>query len=322
MKELSWKESLQHSPGPKTTLDYLRLFIKAVLMGVADLIPGVSGGTIAFVTGIYEDLLDAISSINRSVIKKLFAFKLKEVLQEIHLRFLATLLTGILLTIFTLARLMHYLMTEHAVLTWSLFCGLIAASTVVIFRQLDRPGRKENLIPLTLGAIIAYAVVSLIPVETPEQLWFIFICGLISISAMILPGLSGSFLLLILGKYEYITGAVKAPFVEGNFSILLTFAFGAIVGALGFTKILNWFLKHYRSQTIAALTGILIGSMNKLWPWKVTIESKWVRGKERIIQEANFMPDLTSETWIAFVLMVIGFLFVMYLEGKSRKKIS
>lgn len=320
MKELGWKESLQHSPGPKTLAEYIRLFIKAVLMGVADLIPGVSGGTIAFITGIYEDLLDAISSINRSVIQKLLSFQFKEVLQEIHLRFLVTLFTGILLTIFSLARLMHYLMTEHAVLTWSLFCGLIAASTVVIFRQLDQAWRKSNLISLILGTITAYIFVSLIPVDTPEQLWFIFICGLISISAMILPGLSGSFLLLILGKYEYITGAVKAPFAEGNFSVLLTFAFGAVFGALGFTKILNWFLKHYRSETMAALTGILLGSMKKLWPWKVTLESQWVRGKERIIREANILPDLNTETTLAVVLMVIGFLFVLFLEGKSRKR--
>lgn len=321
MSELSWSQSLQSSPGPKTLREYVTLFCKALLMGMADLIPGVSGGTVAFVTGIYEDLLDAISSINKDVLSKLLQFKFKEVLQTVHLRFLVTLFSGILLAIFSLATLMHYFMTSHSILTWSVFLGLIAASTLVIFRQLDHPFEWRNITSLIVGTVVAYVVVSLIPVTTPEHLSFIFLCGLISISAMILPGLSGSFLLLILGKYEYITGAVKAPFVEGNFLILITFALGSVVGALGFTRVLNWFLKHYRSETMAALTGILLGSMKKLWPWKVTLESKMVGGKERILREASVLPDLNTETYLAFALMIIGFIFVLFLESRSKKSL-
>lgn len=319
MSQLSWIQSIQASPGPGTIKEYLVLFLKALLMGMADLIPGVSGGTVAFVTGIYEDLLNAISSIDKRALKKVLSFELKELVQTVHLRFLVTLFSGILLAIFSLATLMHYFMTTHPILTWSVFLGLIAASTVVIFRQLDNPLRWKNILSLTVGTILAYVIVSLIPVSTPEHLSFIFLCGIISISAMILPGLSGSFLLLILGKYEYITGAVKSPFVEGNFLILITFALGSVAGALGFTKILSWFLKHYRSETMAALTGILLGSMKKLWPWKITLETKFVGGKERILREANILPDLSSETYLAFFLMLIGFVFVLLLESRSKK---
>lgn len=320
MANTSWVEAFRASPGPSTKKEALLLYLKGLCMGTADLIPGVSGGTVAFITGIYEELLDAISSINRDLICAVFKFDMKKALTMVHAKFLAVLFGGILTSIFALATLMHFLMNNHKIHTWSLFFGLIAASIVVIFKQLEGPLRPGNLLWIFVGTVFAYIVVGLIPVTTPRELWFIFICGLISISAMILPGLSGSFLLLILGKYEYITGAVKDPFSPGNWEILFTFVAGAIMGALGFTKVLNWFLKHYRSFTMAFLTGVLIGSMRKVWPWKEVLEAQMVAEKERILREANILPDLNSHTLAAVILMLVGLVLVLWIERLAAPK--
>lgn len=320
MSKLTWTEALKASPGPRSLKEYGALFSKGVCMGVADLIPGVSGGTVAFITGIYEQLLDAIGSINKSFLQELKKGQIKQALALVHVRFLAVVLGAIITTIFAFARVMHYLMTEHTVWTWSLFFGLIGASIVVVFRELTAPFSWRQMLPLIGGTIAAYIIVSLIPVDTPETAWFLYLCGLISISAMILPGLSGSFLLLILGKYEFVTAAVKNPFAPGAFEILVLFVLGALTGAMGFTRILNWFLKHYRPETMAFLTGILVGSMKKVWPWKEVLETRLVGGKERVLREANILPELSQDTAIAVVLMVLGLVFVLVLDRLSQGK--
>jgi putative membrane protein len=287
-------------------------------MGAADVVPGVSGGTVALVTGIYENLLAAISFFNAKFIKNILSFRIKEALHGMHIRFLVVLFSGILFALFSLARLMHYLMTEHSVLTWSAFFGLVLASIVVVFRQLDAPFSPKNMICLIVGGIFSYICVSLIPVSTPNDLWFIYLCGVIGISAMILPGLSGSFLLLILGKYAYITGAVKNPFAEGAFIILIVFAAGSATGALGFSKILNYFLNNYRSSTMAALVGILIGSIKKVWPWKEVLKSEVIRGKTKVLQEAVYVPEsFNSEVAWGIALAAAGFIGVLLLEHVS-----
>lgn len=314
-------DSALQSPGPANKQDALKLYLRGLIMGLADLIPGVSGGTIAFITGIYENFLEALGSVNKETLSLLLKFKFSEAISKIHTKFLVILFSGIFTSIFLFARLMHFLMNNHPIHTWSLFFGLIAASIVVVFREMDEKTKLPQVISLIGGTIFAYLMVSLIPVTTPEASWFIFICGMISISAMILPGLSGSFLLLILGKYAYITGAVKNPFNLQNIVILLTFLGGAIVGAMGFSRILNYFLKHFRSQTMAFLTGILVGSMKKVWPWKVATETVMVRGKLRVLQEQNIVPEvLNSEVGLAIVLAFVGFCFVLVIENYSRKK--
>lgn len=320
MSRLTWPEAFQASPGPSTKKEAFTLYLKGLCMGAADLIPGVSGGTVAFITGIYEDLLDAISSLNRDLVATVFRLDFKMALTKVHAKFLAVLFTGILTSIFALATLMHYLMNHHKILTWSLFFGLITASIIVIFRQLERPMHLANLVWITFGSIFAYMIVGLIPVTTPTELWFIFICGLISISAMILPGLSGSFLLLILGKYEFVTGALRDPFAPGHWGVLFTFVAGALVGALGFTKVLNWFLKHYRSFTMAFLTGVLIGSMRKVWPWKEVLETQMISGKERILREVNIWPSIDTQSLLALGIMVIGVFMVLWLERLAVPK--
>ena len=261
-----------------------------------------------------------MGSVNKRSLSALFRLDFKSFLSIVHIRFLIPLVIGILSAIFLLARVMHYLINEHPIPTWATFFGLIAASIIVIFKELDNPKIASNLIPLVIGAIFAWIMVSLIPVDTPTSSWFIYLCGIIGITAMILPGLSGSFLLLILGKYEFITGAVKSPFVDGNFIILLTFVAGSITGVAGFSRVLNWFMKHYRSQTMAFLTGVLIGSMKKVWPWKEVLETKVVRGKVRILRDTNILPsEMNGEVALAIIVCIVGFIAVLWMESKSRK---
>lgn len=321
MSNKSWKDVWNAGPGPRSSYEIAKLYTKGFAMGTADLIPGVSGGTIAFITGIYEGLLEAIASIDKEFFKCLLQFKLKDAFSRLHLRFIFPVGLGIVTAILGLARLMHFLLNEHPVPTWGAFFGLIAASIIVIWRQLEKPFTLVSLAFITLGAIVAWVLVSLIPVTTPESWWFIYLCGIIGITAMILPGISGSFLLLILGKYEYITGAVKNPFLIDNITIISVFLAGTVTGLLGFSKTLNWFLKHYHLQTMSFLTGILIGSMKKVWPWKEVLESVEIRGKMRVLREANVIPnEMNSESVLAVGLIVIGFLAVISLEFFSKKK--
>jgi len=318
MNDISLKEAWETGPGPRSKKEYIILYIKGFLMGIADLIPGVSGGTIAFITGIYDTLLDAAASIDKTFIKHVLKFEIKKAIAHLHFRFIIPLVLGMFTAMITLARVMHYLINEQPIPTWALFFGLIGASIIVIWNKLDDHFSPVNLLIISIGAIFAYIMVSLIPVDTPDALWFIYLCGIIGITAMILPGLSGSFLLLILGKYEYITAALKNPFAEGAPLILVIFIMGTATGLMSFSKILNFFMKNYRVKTMAFLTGILIGSMKKVWPWKEVLESKIVRGKTKIIREMNIMPtEFNNEVLVAIALMLIGFIFVLVLEKKS-----
>ncbi|MEE3078765.1 MAG: DUF368 domain-containing protein [Bdellovibrionota bacterium] len=320
MNDISLKEAWETGPGPRSKKEYIILYIKGFLMGIADLIPGVSGGTIAFITGIYDTLLDAAASIDKTFIKHVLKFEIKKAIAHLHFRFIIPLVLGMFTAMITLARVMHYLINEQPIPTWALFFGLIGASIIVIWNKLDDHFSPVNLLIISIGAIFAYIMVSLIPVDTPDALWFIYLCGIIGITAMILPGLSGSFLLLILGKYEYITAALKNPFAEGAPLILVIFIMGTATGLMSFSKILNFFMKNYRVKTMAFLTGILIGSMKKVWPWKEVLESKIVRGKTKVIREMNIMPtEFNNEVMIAIALMLIGFIFVLVLEKKSSK---
>ena len=322
-KSLTFKEIWERGYGPRSKLEYVVLYLKGFAMGMADLIPGVSGGTIAFISGIYEHLLEAISSVNQEFFQKLLSFQIKEALCSIRLRFLIPLFAGILSAMFSLARLMHYLMEEHTVHTWSLFFGLIGASIIILGKQLPELKSLKIIASILAGAVIAYITVSLIPVDTPETWWFIILCGVISISAMILPGISGSFLLLILGKYAYITGAVKNPFAPGALEIMILFVIGAGTGLLGFSKILNWCFKHYHNITMALLTGFLLGSMKKVWPWKEVTESVVIRGKVKVLQEANILPpSYNGHFWIAIALMIVGLGLVLILEHYSSDRPS
>ena len=314
----TWKKAWMTSPGPKTFTEHAYLFFKGVGMGTADIVPGVSGGTIAFITGIYEALLTAIASINSRLILQVLRLNLKQALAGLHLRFLVTLVCGIALAVISTSHLMHYLLTEHAVQTWSVFFGLITASILVVAHSINK--RFTSFPALILGAILAYGITGLIPLYTPEEPWFIFFSGMIAICAMILPGLSGSFILLILGKYAFITAALRNPVNPDNLETILIFITGCLVGILGFSRILRYGLARWHDYTLALLTGIMLGSMRKVWPWKITLESQIIRGKEHILREENVWPLLDFEFGIALLLMLTGFMLVMLLDKISRQR--
>jgi len=316
-KPPTWKEAWLATPGPIKSSDYIILFLKGMCMGIADIVPGVSGGTVAFITGIYYSMLTAISSFNWKTILHALRFRGKDALSEFHMRFIVTLALGIALALITTAHLMHYLLTKHAIMTWSLFFGLIAASIIVVSHSIKN--RISSLPILLLSTLIAYGITGLIPLHTPEEPWFIFLCGFVAISAMILPGLSGSFILLVLGKYAFITAALRNPFMMENIQILLIFIAGCLAGILGFSRIIRYGLMRWHDFTIAFLTGLMIGAMRKVWPWKVALESQIIRGREYVIREENVWPILDGEFVIAILLMSSGFVMVLTLEKISVK---
>ena len=315
----TWRDAFFASPGPATVRKAINLALKGLTMGTADVIPGVSGGTIALITGIYEDLIGALRSINTQAVQKLLALDIKGVVANVHVRFLLALFSGIFVAILSLARLMNYLLHHHPIPTWSLFFGLIAASTFMVGKHVGHWFGKAG-ISFVAGIIAATLIVNLIPMQTPEDLWFIFFCGIVAICAMILPGISGAFILLILGKYEYVTGALKNPFLPHNLIVILVFCIGCAIGLLGFSRVLNYLLQKFHNLTMAFLTGLIAGSMQKIWPWKEVIETQVIRGKAHVIWGGPTLPTaIDQEFFIAAALAALGFVAVLMIERLSSK---
>ena len=322
MVKTTLKEAFLQSPGPDNVQQGAALWGKGLCMGAADIVPGVSGGTVAFITGIYEELVDAIRSFDLNFVRNLVQLKFAEALSGVHLRFLLCLLLGVVSAIVSMAQLIHYLLAEHPVEIWSLFFGLIAASIYVVGKQID-PMDQATAGCIIIGAIVTYFLVDMIPVSTPETLGFVFLCGAIAICAMILPGISGAFLLLMLGKYEYVTGALKNPFVADNAIIIIVFIAGACVGIVVFSRVLHYLLHRWHAFTIAVLTGFMIGALRKVWPWKETVESTIIRGKEYILRQENVLPDaFTSMVAFDAALMIAGAAVVLLLDRVSRSEKS
>lgn len=246
--------------------DYLLLYFKGVSMGGADVIPGVSGGTIAFISGIYEELIKSLKSIDGTAAKLFFSFRIAEGWKHINGSFLITVLAGILTSLLSLAKLMTYLLDNHPIAIWSFFFGLILVSSPLIMRDIKR-WNMVTVISFVLGVAIAYGITVLSPTETPTNLFFIFFCGALAICAMILPGISGAFVLLLIGKYEYMINAL----ITFDLPVMLVFATGCFLGLVGFSHVLSWVLEHYRFPTLALLAGFMIGSLNKVWPWKEVV---------------------------------------------------
>jgi len=286
-------------------------------MGVADIIPGVSGGTIAFISGIYDQLVDAIRSVDATGLRKLLHLDFAGLIAHVHVRFLFFLLIGIAVAVVGMARIMNTLLIEYPVPVWSLFFGLIAASSVVVGRKVEKINITNVLLGV-VGIVFAFSLVGMIPMRTPESLWFIFFCGSIAICAMILPGISGAFILLMLGKYEYITGALKNPFLWENLEIILIFLAGAAIGIIVFSRLLHYLLARWHGATVSVLTGLMIGAMRKVWPWKEVLETVVVRGKEHVLRAQNVLPDMNGELWTALGLMALGAVAVLVLDRVSR----
>ena len=283
--------------------DYALLMLKGLGMGAADVVPGVSGGTIAFIVGIYDELIDSIKSINMQSLKLLFTGKLRAFWKAINGNFLFFLIAGIAISVFSLAKLITFLLETEPVLVWSFFFGLVLASTWFVSKDIKEWNWKT--VPSFLaGAVIAYYITVATPAETPTHLLFIFLCGAIAICAMILPGISGSFILVLLGKYFYIMEAVKTL----DFVVLGVFALGCLLGITSFSRLLSYALKHLRNITLAVLSGFMLGSLNKVWPWKVVENGT----------EQNVLPQTEVAEGIA--LMRVGFFLVYVLEKVSANK--
>jgi putative membrane protein len=317
----TWMEAFFASPGPLSARKAAVLSLKGVCMGSADVIPGVSGGTIALITGIYEDLIAALKSIDINVVQRILRLDIKGALANIHFRFLLFLFSGIIAAVLSLARLMNYLLHHHPVPTWSLFFGLIAASTLVVGKQV-RNWLGNAGICFIVGILAASAIVNLIPITTPETPWFIFLCGLVAICAMILPGISGAFILLILGKYEFITATLKNPFLPQNLIVIMVFCSGCVIGLAGFSRVLNYLLGKFHNLTLAFLAGLITGSLQKIWPWKEIIDTRVIRGKQHVIWGQPILPtSIDQEFFLAAFLAVLGFLAVVAIERLSRQNL-
>ncbi len=288
-------------------------------MGAADVVPGVSGGTIAFITGIYGELLDSIKSINLQAVKLLFTGKFGAFWKKVNGNFLFAVVCGIGLSIFSLARLMTYLLAHHPTEIWSLFFGLIIASSLLVSKEVAR-WNTATIIALAAGAAAAFLITILSPANTPQTGWFVLLSGAIAICAMILPGISGAFILLLLGQYEYLMRAVG----ELNIPVIGLFAVGAIAGIISFSHLLSWLLKNFHAVTVATLTGFMIGSLNKVWPWKEPLETYIDRhGVEKAITERNILPDtFDTGVWTALLMCLCGFLLIWgieYAAGRIKK---
>ncbi|MDR1756565.1 MAG: DUF368 domain-containing protein [Culturomica sp.] len=299
--------------------NYLLVTLKGIAMGAADVVPGVSGGTIAFITGIYEELLNSIKSIDLQAVKLLFTGKFAAFWKKVNGTFLLSLVCGIGISIFSLARLMTYLLANHPIEIWSFFFGLIIASSVLVAKEVAR-WNAATVIALLAGAAAAYLITVLSPATTPQTWWFVLFSGAIAICAMILPGISGAFILLLLGQYGYLMTAVS----ELNFPVIGVFAVGAIAGIISFSHLLSWLLKNFHAVTVATLTGFMIGSLNKVWPWKEPLDTYIDRhGVEQVITERNILPEtFDSGVWIALLMCLCGFFLIWgieYAAGRIKK---
>jgi putative membrane protein len=296
------------------------LYLKGIAMGAADAVPGVSGGTIAFISGIYEELVESIRSFNGNALKLLARREFTGFWHHINGTFLCVLLAGIGTSLVLLSRIILYWLVHYPEILWAFFFGLIVASALMVGRKISR-WKGLVVLSVLLGTAFGYAVTVITPAETPVTAAFVFLSGMIAICAMILPGISGSFILLLLGKYEYVLGALR----DFHLSVILIFGTGAAVGILSFSHLLHWLLRRFHDLTVAFLTGIMIGSLNKVWPWKETIETfTSPSGKVKPLVTRNMLPFdylevVGREPYLvpALLLALFGFGLVMVLERMS-----
>jgi len=300
--------------------DYIIVSLKGMAMGAADVVPGVSGGTIAFISGIYEELLNSISSFKFSLINVLNNEGIKVVWKKINGSFLLALFIGICFSVLSLAKLIETLLENHPILIWSFFFGLVLASIIYIAKQIKLWNIKCYLY-LIFGLIFAYYITTLNPVITQNSSpWFLFLAGMIAICAMILPGISGSFILVLLGAYKPILNAINTK----DFFSIIIFMAGAVLGLLTISRVLKWLFSKYKNYTLALLIGFIAGSLNKIWPWKETISwrtnSKGIEVPFTTTSVSPFSFDGDSKLLMAGLLAIIGFGLILLLEKLAVKK--
>jgi len=297
--------------------DYLLLVSKGFCMGASDVVPGVSGGTMAFILGIYEELINAIKSFDLKSLQLLLTLKVRPFLDRISWKFLISVGIGILTAIFTLSKVLSWLLQNKPVLIWSFFLGLILASVLSVSRRVE-VWRLSTWTCLSGGILGTYFLVGFVPVSTPNEPWFLFLSGAVAICAMILPGISGAFILVLLGKYQVVLEAVN----QRDLTVLLLVFMGAYVGITTFSRLLSWLFKKYHDLTVALLTGFMLGSLRKVWPWKETLKSVTdIKGKIIPIVQENIFPSLWNiEVTNAICLITIGFLIVFSLDYLAARK--
>ena len=318
----------------------LALSLKGMAMGMAEVVPGVSGGTIAFITGIYEELIDTIKSVDVNFFKLFFTGKWKSAFEKINGLFLLFLIAGMVFGIIISLFLVTYLLENHGEGLWGFFFGLIIASSIYIGSKVSSWSIKA-IVFLVIGAVISYAVTVVTPAGGSESLPFVFLCGALAISALILPGISGSFILLLLGMYSVIIPHVKSLISSPNsesFIITMVFGLGCLLGLAVFSRVLSYAFKQFKDATLAILTGFMIGSLNKIWPWRnptawlekdtyqtynssVATFSEFADKEIKILTEANVLPsayDGSPNTVVVVIAFFLG-LLIIFLLSKVEK---
>lgn len=303
--------------------ELILLYLKGVAMGAADIVPGVSGGTIAFITGIYETLVSSIGAVGPKTLQILFKQGPVAAWHSFNGNFLVVLMAGILTSVFTLSKIISYLLTHQAVLLWSFFFGLILISALHVGKHISQ-WRGSTVGTLLVGAVGAFAITTIAPTEIALNPLTLFLSGAIAICAMVLPGISGSFILLLLGMYAHIIGAVKSL----DMVSLGIFASGCLVGLLLFTRLLTWLLKNHHDLTLALLTGFMIGSLNKVWPWKHTVSTRVNSHGEVVpLEQVNLLPAQFLEQsgqdpqlLFSLLLMAAAIIIVLVVERLGDSK--
>ena len=307
--------------------------IKGLAMGAADVVPGVSGGTIAFISGIYEELISTIHGLDFGVFKLLKKEGLKKAWQHYNLGFLAALFLGIAISILSLAKIITMLLGQCPILVWSFFFGLVIASIIYIAKQITNYNPKV-FIALVLAGALSYAITLAEPIADTESIWFLFIAGFIAIIAMILPGISGAFILLLIGGYTVVIGAINQLIDSlstlnlsslGNALLKIgVFAVGAIAALKVYSGVLNWMFNNHKNTTLAVLTGFMIGALNKIWPWKEVLQyRKNSHGEEIPFIEKSILPDMYQgdpKVFTGVLFMLAGFMIIFLLEFIANKK--
>ena len=311
----------------RNLLQYLLITAKGLAMGAADVVPGVSGGTIAFISGIYEELIQTISNLDLGFFKVWKKTGFLSAWRHYNFGFLAALLSGILISILSFAKLITWLLNDYPIMVWSFFFGLVVASILYIAKQIVS-WRPVIILSIVIATILSYLLTIMDPIGAPESTWFLFLAGFIAIIAMILPGISGAFILLLLGAYTSVIGYIT-QFGEGILTLngdlfwnaslkLIVFALGALTGIKLFSKVLTWMFEHHKNIILAVLTGFMIGALNKIWPWKEVLEYRLNHSGEQVpFLERSVLPsNFNADPQIAYAIVfgIIGFLVIFLLE--------
>lgn len=334
----------------RTFTDRLFLFFKGLGMGAANKVPGVSGGVVAFVAGFYEEFIYSLQKVNKTAFKLLFNGRYKSFFNYVNGRFLGILFLGMVVSYFSVSKVLDYFLTHYELYVWSTFFGMIIGSIYYINKDF-KDWNYKTITSLAIGVIIGVSISFLDPAKENDNLWFVFFCGIISVSGMTLPGFSGSFILILLGNYVLLlvdsVNALSDTFydiISGNFDfirnserlqmlkVLAVFTLGSVVGLVTFSHVISYILKHYKNITISAIIGFIIGSLGVVWPWKETIykiseQGEFLydsTGKKIVSNYTRFIPELNSETFLAIAYIVLGILIVLALEwyGHKTRKVN